>query len=138
MTALFQWHKHATSYSGQSLSSHFTSQTFQDKAERDVLKIRLANFRIHSVSLVMLKHPFRITHRVTAAYYRVESWICNQQMVLEPDHHPCQLQQSLSVMVPWHFDSDYTFTWCIADIMLQLFTNRTISYSFTIRMECFK
>lgn len=36
------------------------SQRFQDKAERDVLKIRLANLRIHSVSLGMLKHPFRI------------------------------------------------------------------------------
>lgn len=41
--------------------------------EGTVLKIRLANLKVQGVSLVMLKHPLRITLTVTVAYYREES-----------------------------------------------------------------
>lgn len=43
------------------------------KRWRTVLKIRFANLRVQGVSLVMLKHPLRVTYTVTVAYYREES-----------------------------------------------------------------
>lgn len=48
-------------------------ETFGKKNEGMVVKIRLANLKIQGVSLVMLKHPLRITHTVTVAYYKEES-----------------------------------------------------------------
>lgn len=79
-----------------------------------MLNMRLTDLKIWGVSLVLLKHLLRIAHRLAVAYHREESWICNQKTVSEPDHHLCQLQQSLSVMLACHFDSDDTFTWCLA------------------------
>lgn len=119
------------------LSPHVRNRAFGKKKKKvggTVLNMRLADLKIWGVSLALLKHLLRIAHRLAVAYQREESWICNQKTVSEPDHHLCQLQQSLSVMLACHFDSDDTFTWCLADIMLQLFTNRAVSCTFTGRV----
>lgn len=54
---------------------------FQDKEERDVLMIRLANFKVHSVSLVMFKPPLRITQRNCSI---LQSGIMNMQSANGP------------------------------------------------------